>query len=112
MKKKEQLNGRRRSIAARWFVNSFSVIAVLMLIVTVGIYYTAKSYYYNTVSQFLSSNASIIAEVITRFYESSPSGYADEIREAVEYFDKKNVMELMSIDSEGSIQISSSGFSI
>ena len=112
MKKKEQLNGRRRSIAARWFVNSFSVIAVLMLIVTVGIYYTAKSYYYNTVSQFLSSNASIVAEVITRFYESSPSGYADEIREAVEYFDKKNVMELMAIDSEGSIQISSSGFSI
>lgn len=109
---KEQLTGRRRSIAARWFVNSFSVIVVLMLIVTIGVYYTAKSYYYNTVSQFLSSNASIITEVITRFYETSPSGYANEVREAVEYFDKKNVMELMAIDSEGSIQISSSGFSI
>ncbi len=110
--KKEQAKGRRRSIAVRWFVNSFSVIAVLMLIVTVGIYYTAKSYYYNTVSQFLSSNANIIAEVITRFYETSPSGYVNEVREAVEYFDKKNVMELMAIDGEGSIRISSSGFSI
>lgn len=109
---REKLTGKRKSIAARWFVNSFSVIALIMLIVTVGIYYTAKSYYYNMVSQFLSSNASIIVEVITRFYETSPSGYTNEVREAVEYFDKKNVMELMAIDSQGNIQISSSGFSI
>lgn len=106
------MTNKRRSIAVRWFVNSFSIIAVMMLIVTVGVYYTAKSYYYNTVSQYLSSNANIVVGVITRFYENSPSNYANEVREAVEFFDKKNVMELMAIDGNGSIQISSSGFSI
>ncbi len=105
------MKSKKRSIAARWLINSFSVIAAVMLIVTVGIYLTAKSYYYNTVSQTLSTQANIVAEVITRFYENSPSDYSNQVREAVEYFDKRNVMELMAIDSEGNIRISSSGFS-
>lgn len=102
---------KKRSIATRWFVNSFSITVIIMLIVTVGIYTTAKSYYYNAVNQYLNSEANIIAEVLTRFYEDSPTNYADEVRDTVEYFKKKNVMELMAIDKEGNIRISSSGFS-
>ncbi len=102
---------KKKSIAARWFVNSFSIVAAIMLIAIVGVYLTAKSYYYNAVSQYLWSEANIISEVLSRYYEDSPSKYANEIRDIVEYFDKKNIMELMAIDKNGNPKISSSGFS-
>lgn len=105
------MSKKRKSIAARWFVNSFSIIAAIMIVIIVGIYFTAKSYYYNAVSQYLGSEANIISEVLTRYYEDSPGNYANEIRDTVEYFSKKNVMELMAIDKNGKPKISSSGFS-
>ena len=102
---------KKKSIAARWFVNSFSIVAAIMLIAIIGVYFTAKSYYYNAVNQYLWSEANIISEVLSRYYEDSPSKYANEIRDIVEYFDKKNIMELMAIDKNGNPKISSSGFS-
>lgn len=102
---------KKKSIAARWFVNSFSIIAAIMLIAIIATYLTAKSYYYNAVSQYLGAEANLISEVLARYYEDSPAKYANEIRDIVEYFDKKSVMELMAIDKNGNPKISSSGFS-
>lgn len=101
----------RRSIATRWFINSFGVVAAVMLIAVVGVYIAARTYYYGAVSRYLRSEAGIVAGVLTRFYEESASNYADEVRDAVEMFDKKNNMELMAINRFGAIALSSSGFS-
>lgn len=102
---------RRKSIASRWFVNCFGVVAVIMLIIVVGVYVVARTYYYNAVSSYLRSEAGIVAGVLARLYDESAVGYADNVREAVELFDKKNNMELMAITRSGRIAISSSGFS-
>lgn len=101
----------RKSIAARWFVNCFGVVAIIMLVIVVGVYITARTYYYSAVSRYLESEAGIVAGVLTRLYDEANLGYADEVREAVELFDKKNSMELMAINKSGRIAISSSGFS-
>ena len=102
---------RRKSIATRWFVNCFGVVAVIMLIIVVGVYLVARTYYYNAVSSYLRSEAGIVAGVLARLYNESAVGYADNVREAVELFDQKNNMELMAINKSGRIAISSSGFS-
>ncbi len=102
---------KRKSIATRWFINSFGIIAVIMLVVIVGVYFFARNYYYSSVSRYLRSEASVIRGVLTRFYENSSSDYSEEIRSTVEHFDKKALMELMAIDKNGNIAISSSGFS-
>lgn len=102
---------KRKSIATRWFINSFGIIAVIVLAVTVGVYFFTRNYYYNSVSQYLRSEANVIWGVLTRFYENSASDYSEEIRSTVEHFEKKDIMELMAIDSRGNIAISSSGFS-
>lgn len=101
----------RRSIAARWFINCFGVVAIIMLVIVVGVYTVSRTYYYNAVSRYLQSEAGIVAGVLTRLYDESAVGYADNVREAVELFDKKNTMELMAINKAGRIAISSSGFS-
>ena len=102
---------RRISIATRWFFNCFGIVAVIMLIIVVGVYVVARTYYYNAVSSYLRSEAGIVAGVLTRLYDESAAGYADNVREAVEQFDQKNIMELMAINKSGRIAISSSGFS-
>ncbi len=102
---------KRKSIATRWFINSFGVVAVIMLVITVSVFLTARTYYYNAVSMYLRSEANIVSGVLTGFYEGSSSNYADEVRDAVELFDEKDKMELMAIDRHGRISLSSSGFS-
>ena len=101
----------RKSIATRWFINCFGVVAVIMLVIVVGVYIVARTYYYNAVRRYLQSEAEIVAGVLTRLYDESPANHADDARNAVELFDKKNTMELMAINKSGRIAISSSGFS-
>lgn len=102
---------KRKSIATRWFINSLGVIAIIMLIIIIGVFAFVKNYYYTSVSQYLRTEASIVWGVLTRYYEDTSSDYSGEIRNTIEMFDKKNLMELMAVNYEGNIVISSSGFS-
>lgn len=100
----------KKSIAARWFVNSFIIIAALLLIVDIAVYFIVKSYYYSAAEQFMKSEANVVSGVLTRFYDNS-SGSTADVRQVIEEFDKKNSMELMAIAKSGRVGISSSGFS-
>lgn len=105
---------KRKSITARWLITSFGIIAIVMLAVIIGVYTTAKTYYYSAVSQYLRSEVGVVAGVLNRYGEGnalSASAGSDQMRNAIEMFDKKNIMELMAIDKNGRVRISSSGFS-
>ncbi|MCL2077282.1 MAG: HAMP domain-containing histidine kinase [Oscillospiraceae bacterium] len=96
----------RKSIAGRWFVNSFSVVVVFLLIVNVSVYFALRNYYYSAVKQYLNTQANITYGVL-----SYMDDYAPEIRRAIEEFDSKNHAELMAITADGRVDITSSGFS-
>ncbi len=66
----------KKSIATRWFVNSFSIVAVLLLILDITVFFSIQNYYYNAVSQYIQSEANIIAGVLTRFYDGSSTNYS------------------------------------
>lgn len=101
----------RKSIANRWFVNSFSVVVVLLVILDISFFFLIRSFYYNEVRQYIEIEANIVAGVLERFYGDTSTDYADEVRIAVEEFEKKNFAELMAINSQGQVFLSSSGFS-
>ncbi|MCR4780399.1 MAG: HAMP domain-containing histidine kinase [Ruminiclostridium sp.] len=98
------------SIAARWFLNSFSIVAVLLIIIDIACYFVLRNYYYTSVRQYIETQANIVAGVADRFYEQSGSNYSDELINSVEQFEKKNYAELMAINREGRVYLSSSGF--
>ena len=58
---------RRKSIATQWFFNSFSVVAVLLLVIDIACFFIARGYYYNAARQFIETDANIVAEVLERF---------------------------------------------
>jgi len=102
---------RKKSIAKRWFFNSFSVVAVLLVILNIAFYFVTRSFYYNSVRQYIETEAYIVAGVLERFYDDTSTDYTDEMRTAIEEFEKKNYAELMAINSQGNVFLSSSGFS-
>ena len=101
----------KKSIANRWFFNSFGVVAILLVVLNVAFYFIIRGFYYNSVRQYIETEASIVAGVLERFYDDTSTDYTNEMRNAVEEFEKKNFAELMAINSQGKVFLSSSGFS-
>ena len=105
------VKGSRRSIATRWMVNTLSVIAILLVIANIMIYYFTRKYYYGSAENYVVSEANAAAAVLTRLYEDLAVSYSSEVREFIESFEKKDQMEMMSINKNGEVTLSSSGFS-
>lgn len=103
--------GLRSSIAGRWTFNTLSVVGVLLIIANVCIYYFTRQYYYGSAETYLVSEANATATVLTRLYEDMAVNYSTEVRELIEGFDKKDKMEMMPINKNGEVTLSSSGFS-
>ena len=102
---------RKRSIVAQWFSGSFSAVAITLIIVDIAFFFLLRSYYYNAVRQYIETQANIAASVVERFYEETGTDYAEELRTAIEQFEKKEHAELMAVDRNGRVFLSSSGFS-
>lgn len=102
---------RRKSIANRWLFNSFGVVAILLVVLNIAFYFIIRNFYYSSARQYIETEASIAAGVLERFYDDTSTDYTDEMRTAVEEFEKKNYAELMAINAEGKVFLSSSGFS-
>lgn len=106
-----RIGGRWRSIAARWMINTLSVVAILLIIVNVSIYYFTKQYYYGSAESYVISEANATSTILARLYEDLAVNYSSEVREVIESFEKKDQMEMMSISKNGEVTLSSSGFS-
>lgn len=92
-------------------MNTLSVVGVLLILVNLGVYYFTRQYYYGTVENYVVSEANTTATVLARLYEDLAVNYSSEVREVIENFEKKDQMELMSINGNGQVTLSSSGFS-
>ena len=91
--------------------NTLSVVGILLVIANVCIYYFTRQYYYGSAENYLLSEANATATVLSRLYEDMAVNYSTEVRELIEGFDKKEQMEMMSINKNGEVTLSSSGFS-
>lgn len=99
-----------RSISSRWMVNTLSVAAVLLVVVNICIYYFTRQYYYGSAESYLVSEANASQTILARLYDDLSSNYSSEVRNVVESFNKKDQMELMSINKAGEVTLTSSGF--
>ncbi|MBQ9948906.1 MAG: HAMP domain-containing histidine kinase [Oscillospiraceae bacterium] len=101
----------RRSIAWRWMTNMLSVVGILLVVANICIYYFTRQYYYGSAENYVVSEANATATILSRLYEDLAVNYSSEIREVIENFEKKDQMEMMSVNKNGQVTLSSSGFS-
>lgn len=101
-----------KKITVRWFINSFSIILLMLITITVIAAFSIKGFYYSTTRQFIESRAQAISAQIMRYASDSSADFTASVSALVQGFSDKDKMELMALDSQGNITITSSGFAI
>lgn len=102
----------KNSITNRWIVNILGVVVLLLVISAIAAGMVINYYYYSSVEQYVANKMSIVVSAIDRFAGNAQTNYNSEIRSMVENYEFKNQIELMVIDINGKVAVTSSGFSV
>ena len=97
----------KRKITKRWLLNSFGIILLILIAIEILSAYGLKSYYYSGVRQTVVSRADL---VLKKYAQDASADYATEVRGLIENFEDKDKMEIMALDMDGNVLLSSSGF--
>ena len=101
----------KKSITRRWITNNLAVIVLILLVIELALIYAVQNYFYNSARQYLVSKINAVNGVLTRYASDTGTNLNAEIRSTLESFSDKDKMELMAIDYDGMIVLTSSGFS-
>ena len=99
-----------KKITKRWMFNSLGVILVILVVLVIGFSVGIRSFYYSSVRNVMQAQASSIMTLLERSATDSSTSFSVEIQRTVGNFEEKNRMELMAIDANGNVMITSSGF--
>lgn len=99
-----------KGITRRWLINIMGVVLAILTVIWVFFAFSIRSYFYNTLMQTLENTAknnsisfrSLLDPVTPDFYATA--------KRSVEGFVDKNRMELLILNREGNVLITSSGF--
>ena len=99
-----------RGITKRWLLNSMSIVVLVLIAFAAALSIMVRSYYYNGVRQSVNTRISQISALIDLYSDDSTAEFENELRTMVEKFEDKDLMELMLIDKNGDVAVTSSGF--
>ncbi len=99
-----------KKITRRWLFNSLGVILVILIAVVIAVAAAIHNNYYDSVSRRLASQADAITSLLSKYYAEGEESYDENIRSMISTFEEKDVMELMALDKDGKVVITSSGF--
>ena len=94
-------------LKGRWLVNSFSFVVVIMAAVVIAVSIGVSTFYYSSVRQTMSSNATR-AQITMSLYLDSTDNYYTWARQYIKDFKKADKYEVQFLNSSGRIILSSS----
>lgn len=100
----------KKGITGRWLVNTFGVIFIVVVTLILILSLMLKNYYYNGIHQTLNGRVDELTNVFGNYKSTSYSEFDKSSRTYVENFADKDSMELMVINPQGIITITSTGF--
>ncbi len=101
-----------KKITKRWLLNSFSLILITLIIIVLVMAVSVRSYYYNTARQFIEYRLRENSLDLDKYASDSSVDYEEKVLEMVQNFADKSKVEIMALDSNGKVVMSSSGFGI
>jgi len=102
----------RKGISRRWLINTIGVIAVILIVFITVLSITIQSSTYNGIQQTLVGRSDELLNALssgTGGYKT-PSEFTSISRVYIENFPDKNSMEIMSLNRNGRVVITSTGF--
>ena len=109
-KKKKKGFFAKQTIKRRWIVNHLGILFFVILIIDIVLCYSIKLYFYSNARQYLRTSLGSIAGQLQSISDNKDINFVTELNSAVEGFSDKDKMELMVVDSNGKISVTSSGF--
>ena len=100
----------RSSITKRWLLNSFGIIVVIMVAMVIGVSAAMHSFYYNSASQYIRTRAAAVSARLESAAADAGSDFNARLYELVQDFEYRDRIELMALDAEGQVFLTSSGF--
>lgn len=100
----------KKGITGRWLLNTFGVIFIVVVTLIVFLSLMLKNYYYNGIHQTLNGRVDELTNVFGNYKSASYTEFDKSARTYVENFSDKESMELMIINPQGNITITSTGF--
>ncbi len=85
------------------------MLVLVLLIISFG--FIIKSYFYSGIKQTLDGRSNELANIFRGYSWGSYIGFNSTVRQYVEEFPDKDLMELMAFDGEDKVMITSAGFS-
>ena len=86
-------------------------VLIVLLIIEILLVLAVRSYYYSAARQYMTSKMNIVTNAVMHNADDATVNYNAEIRSVVESYSDKDKIELMAVKTDGSIDITSSGFS-
>lgn len=86
------------------------VILVILLVLILAFAAGIRTFFYTNVQSTIMSQVNIVKAQLTSFYEDSSADFVTQVRDLVETFTERSVMELMAVDIDGQVIFTSSGF--
>ena len=101
-------------ITRRWIMNTLSVIVLILVIVNIAASVFIKSYYYQMAENTIDSKVqrTAVQTFFRNYTDSSSDMFAEGAREFAESFGYNYLMDLIVLDSNGNVIVSSQGFSV
>ena len=99
-----------KGITKRWMLNTLSVILTIIIFIVVSLIILVTYLFQSSVEQSLSATSSELSLVFSGYTSDSSTSFISSARDYVENFDKKEMMEVMVINSSGRVVMTSTGF--
>lgn len=99
-----------KKITKRWLFNSLGVILVILIALEVVVAFSIKDYYYGSAERIVYSQAETVSGLLSKYHSEGSGNYEEYFRGIITSFEKRNIMELMALDQDGDVVLTSSGF--
>jgi len=110
VKKKNAFSNNANGIARRWILNSLGIIVLIFVAFIIILSMGVRSYIYNSIQTTLDGRSGELTNVFADYGRRSAEEFSTAARKYVENFPEKENMELMVLNSNGKIIITSVGF--
>lgn len=99
-----------RSVTRRWLSNNFFIILFVMVAMVIGVSIAMRSFYFSSTTQYIYTRAEALSSRVENYASEAGSDFSARLFELVQDFEYKDRIELMALNSEGEIMLTSSGF--
>lgn len=99
-----------KGITRRWLVNSLGLILLVLVALIVTLSFVVQGYVYNGIQQKIKGRSDELINVFSGYGNKTPHNFSIDARSYIENSPNKESMEMMLINSEGKIIITSLGF--